>query len=64
MSPLQKGYIGLKPSVFRTLHSNLKDEIIVDIIRDSLKYLPRLLGRGLWINQQMGGFNPFLECTQ
>ena len=78
MSPLQKGYIGLparhilcmlrkaggKPSVFRTFHPNLTDGIIVNIIRDTLKYLPHLLGRGLWINQQMRGFNPFLECTQ
>jgi len=77
MSLLRKGSIGLKPSVYRTLHPNLKDGVIVDIITDMVKYLlrpsrlPSLLiskcggqvGRGLWKNQRFGGFNPFLEWT-
>jgi len=72
MSTLRKGIFGLpahlllrsvavgKPAVFRTLNPNLKDGVIVEIIRDTVKYLPRPLGRGLWINQRNGGFNPFL----
>ena len=63
MSPLPKGYIRLKPSFFRMLHPNLKDGVIVDIIRDTVKYLPRPLGRRLWKNKQIRGFNPFQEWT-
>ncbi len=64
MSQLRKGIFGLKPSVFRTLHPNLKDGVIVNIMKDAVKYLPRPLGRGLWKNQRVWGFNPFLEWTQ
>ncbi len=69
---------GGKPIVYRTLYPTLparhilklvkkaggKDGVIAEIIRDTINYLPRPLGRGLWINQRNWGFNPFLELTQ
>ncbi|MBL7011185.1 MAG: hypothetical protein ISR82_08190 [Candidatus Marinimicrobia bacterium] len=82
MSLFRKGHIGLparphssgaggKHFVYRTLHPTLKDGVSAYNMTDTVIYLPRPLGRGLWINQRNGGFpacrtgrNPFPEWTQ
>ncbi len=56
MSPIQKGQLGINPLILRISDPNLKDGVIVGIVVDTSKYLPRPSGRGLSVIPTIEGF--------
>ena len=58
-----KSSIGVKAPFLRIVSPKLKQDVIMNIMRDTIKYLPRPSGRGLWETNKMGVLTPLYYPT-